>query len=120
MPLTLATNIGQADEHFLTPVLGIASPHSVVRVIEGPAHVGSAGLRLHRLPFGLTEVNLREVRPDGTVTDTGFTLYGADLTDDQSIRLALLGKGLTDAQGRAAFGAAPTTYAGFKAIGLAR
>lgn len=119
MPLTLASKIGQRDERFVTAVNGIASPQSIVWVSEGPARIGSIGLIVERLNYGLTEIAIKETIGAVTAT-TRLTLYGIDLIDAASARWAVQAAGITDTQARANVAAAPSAFEGLKALGLAQ
>jgi hypothetical protein len=119
MPITLARNIGQHGEKFVTSLLGINSPQSIVWASEGPAYIGSIGLIIERLDLGLSDIVICE-QINGVITKTKHIVYGADQIDAESPALAIKAKGLTDAAARAAVAAASSTYAGLKALGLAR
>lgn len=115
--LTIGTNIGLSGSLFSTPVSGI-SAGSEVRVMSGAARVGSVGLVFDRLPYGVTEISIREYGSDGSYRDTAFSIYGVSALDDRSVVLSALAKGQTDAQQRAAIAAGATAVAGLQSVGL--
>lgn len=116
MALTLTNNIGEVGLRFSTPISG-RTQGGVVRVVSGPARVGSEGLIIDQLPLGVSTIIVRET-VNGTATDTTFSVFGADLADEQAVPLALTAKGMTDAQARATIGGASSLIEGLRATGL--
>jgi hypothetical protein len=118
MPVALANNIGQAGGVFSTRLVG-ASMYDMSRVIDGPARVGAGGtLIIDRLNYGVTNVTVRTVSANGTVSDSSLVVYGVSRADERSASLIGLASGLSDAQQRGSLGSASSLADGLRALGL--